>query len=188
MVRISLVIAAALAAIANATTCGWKFGACLDAGTTCAPVLPWCRDLSRCIGQCVSNTTNQPLPASNFYRPCGGLMPGGAGSNSCSANARCIPDPRVPGCGVACDGAGICVSNKARACGGLLGLQCGPGRECFSDPTDSCDPNAGGADCPGICLVPLTKTKATTTAVAAATPTSTSGSMKTRAPRWNRIE
>ena len=29
---------------------------------------------------------------------------------------------------------------------------CAPDRECVHDPSDGCDPNAGGADCGGICL------------------------------------
>jgi hypothetical protein len=36
-------------------------------------------------------------------------------------------------------------------CGGIAGIQCPTGYTCVDDPTDSCDPNAGGADCGGIC-------------------------------------
>ncbi|MBU8897873.1 hypothetical protein DRW03_28415 [Corallococcus sp. H22C18031201] len=40
-----------------------------------------------------------------------------------------------------------------QCCGGFLG-GC-PGRtdnaKCVDDPTDSCNPSSGGADCPGIC-------------------------------------
>ena len=28
------------------------------------------------------------------------------------------------------------------------------GFECIDDPSDDCDPDAGGADCPGICVEP----------------------------------
>ena len=38
------------------------------------------------------------------------------------------------------------------ACGGIAGFPCPEGFECVDDPSDSCDPNAGGADCIGICL------------------------------------
>jgi hypothetical protein len=37
-------------------------------------------------------------------------------------------------------------------CGGIAGLQCASGKTCIDDPTDSCDPNAGGADCGGVCV------------------------------------
>ncbi|MBZ4423227.1 hypothetical protein K8638_43000 [Myxococcus sp. RHST-1-4] len=38
-------------------------------------------------------------------------------------------------------------------CGGFLGgcVMGGEDVTCVDDPTDSCDPDAGGADCPGIC-------------------------------------
>ncbi|KXJ91688.1 hypothetical protein Micbo1qcDRAFT_203749 [Microdochium bolleyi] len=206
MVRIiSLVIAAALTATANATVCGYKFGDCKEAGTTCSPVLPWCRDLSRCIGQCVSTSTNQPLPNSNFYQPCGAMMPtmpGGIGSRTCPSTARCMEDPRVADCGINCDAAGICVPNKARVCGGLQKLQCAKGRQCFDDPSDDCDPAKGGSNCPGICLVPLgTSGSAPTPTIGNVVvtpsptighivnnPSPTIGKIRTRAPRWNRQE
>lgn len=37
------------------------------------------------------------------------------------------------------------------ACGGLAGVECPPGMTCIDDPTDDCDPAAGGMDCVGIC-------------------------------------
>ena len=37
-------------------------------------------------------------------------------------------------------------------CGGFAGIQCPSGLVCVDDPNDSCDPNAGGADCAGICV------------------------------------
>jgi len=53
--------------------------------------------------------------------------------------------------GSVCDPAtGTCGPAPVR-CGGIAGIACpGVGR-CIDDPTDSCDPNAGGADCGGIC-------------------------------------
>jgi len=35
--------------------------------------------------------------------------------------------------------------------GGIAGIQCPGGGRCVDDPSDSCDPNKGGADCGGIC-------------------------------------
>src|SRR5688572_5121031 len=42
---------------------------------------------------------------------------------------------------------------RRRICGGFAGLSCPSGQTCVDDPSDSCDPNAGGADCSGICKV-----------------------------------
>lgn len=36
-------------------------------------------------------------------------------------------------------------------CGGIAGFRCPEGQICVDDPTDSCDPANGGADCIGIC-------------------------------------
>lgn len=37
-------------------------------------------------------------------------------------------------------------------CGGIAGIQCPDGQECVDDPSDSCDPMNGGADCGGMCV------------------------------------
>jgi hypothetical protein len=37
-------------------------------------------------------------------------------------------------------------------CGGFGGLQCPDGLTCVDDPSDSCDPMQGGADCMGRCI------------------------------------
>ncbi len=36
-------------------------------------------------------------------------------------------------------------------CGGIAGLPCPGAGECVDDPRDDCDPEAGGADCSGVC-------------------------------------
>jgi hypothetical protein len=36
-------------------------------------------------------------------------------------------------------------------CGGIAAIQCPAGYTCVDDPSDSCDPAQGGADCGGIC-------------------------------------
>jgi len=44
-----------------------------------------------------------------------------------------------------------CVANPS--CGGFAGLTCPAGySSCIDDPTDSCNPASGGADCSGICV------------------------------------
>ena len=40
---------------------------------------------------------------------------------------------------------------SGQACGGIAGVQCPEGKKCVDDPSDTCDPTKGGADCPGIC-------------------------------------
>jgi hypothetical protein len=37
-------------------------------------------------------------------------------------------------------------------CGGIAGFPCPAGETCVDDPGDDCDPNAGGADCGGMCV------------------------------------
>lgn len=37
-------------------------------------------------------------------------------------------------------------------CGGIAGIPCEEGSTCVDDPSDDCDPEAGGADCGGICV------------------------------------
>jgi hypothetical protein len=44
-----------------------------------------------------------------------------------------------------------CVSDQ-QACGGIANIQCPGGQRCVDNPNDSCDPNNGGADCPGMCV------------------------------------
>jgi hypothetical protein len=52
--------------------------------------------------------------------------------------------------GTHCD-AGACLPDNKVVCGGFAGLPC-PGRgQCVDDPSDTCDPKRGGADCSGLC-------------------------------------
>ena len=77
-------------------------------------------------------------------------------TNGCPT-CKCNPPPNACAAvlcpaGTICDPAtGKCTSAKV-TCGGFTGKPCpGVGR-CVDDPSDSCDPNAGGADCGGICI------------------------------------
>ena len=40
---------------------------------------------------------------------------------------------------------------RGPTCGGIAGKACPGGGKCVDDPSDSCDPAKGGADCGGIC-------------------------------------
>ncbi len=70
--------------------------------------------------------------------------------NAFSPNPHACPDGwqcRVPD--FVADAPGKCV----QPCGGFAGLACtSPDDQCLDDPKDDCDPNAGGADCGGICV------------------------------------
>ncbi|SPO04923.1 uncharacterized protein DNG_07608 [Cephalotrichum gorgonifer] len=93
----------------------------------------------------------------DVYQACGGLVPEPESSGCQEPGTTCISDPRKPGCGLACDERGICVSEEVPRCGGYAGLQCpeDEGLECFDDASDDCDPENGGFDCMGICLTAL---------------------------------
>ena len=43
-------------------------------------------------------------------------------------------------------------SSSGKMCGGIAALPCSEGEVCIDDPSDNCDPKAGGADCSGICV------------------------------------
>jgi hypothetical protein len=97
---------------------------------------------------CLSTTTISPTPEpTSTYQSCGGFR---IQQKPCPSGQICIDDPYKPGCGMACDVPGICVTPTF--CGGFAGLRCKDGRKCVEDPRDDCDPNNGGADCGGICV------------------------------------
>lgn len=54
--------------------------------------------------------------------------------------------------GVSIDHPGECKTAEPQACGGIAGIRCPDGQTCVDDPDDTCDPEHGGADCPGICI------------------------------------
>ncbi|NMO20696.1 hypothetical protein HPC49_30470 [Pyxidicoccus fallax] len=45
------------------------------------------------------------------------------------------------------------IAPEGAACGGIAGVTCPEGYSCVDNPQDDCDPNAGGADCAGICSI-----------------------------------
>lgn len=90
-------------------------------------------------------TTTKPSPAETpVYLPCGGLVPNPL---LCPSGYKCVDDPRVPGCGLACDMPGVCVENIM--CGGIMGRLCPAGKTCVYQ--SNCDPYNGGRDCGGVC-------------------------------------
>ncbi|KAK4160568.1 hypothetical protein QBC43DRAFT_372966 [Cladorrhinum sp. PSN259] len=95
-----------------------------------------------------TTATSGPEPT---YQSCGGFR---AEPLNCPRGQYCVDDPRVEGCGMACDRPGICVPVAgAEFCGGFAGFACkDKNKMCIDDPRDDCDPRNGGADCGGICV------------------------------------
>jgi hypothetical protein len=59
-------------------------------------------------------------------------------------------------CGICTEPGGACTQQFCEPepkvfCGGIAGIDCPGEGECVDDPSDSCDPNNGGADCGGMC-------------------------------------
>ena len=104
-------------------------------GQYCNAIAPGHCPGPRTFGMCA----NEPQRCIELFAPvCG--CDGETYSNSCFAAAA----------GVAVEHSGACVA-QGPMCGGIAGIRCpGLGR-CVDNPSDSCDPNAGGADCSGIC-------------------------------------
>ena len=50
------------------------------------------------------------------------------------------------------DEAGAAERAAGQFCGGIAGIPCPEGTRCVDDPSDSCDPERGGADCRGVCV------------------------------------
>jgi hypothetical protein len=148
--RFTALAIATLAATVAARNCGFKIAPC-PTGQECIPKDPKCTDLNRCLGTC-----RRPAPVKE-YQACGGNMR--PPPPDCAKGTTCRDDPRVPGCGRACDRQGICIPDNAPQCGGFAGFECpkGSGLECYDLPNDDCDPEDGGNDCIGVCLKPLPK-------------------------------
>lgn len=85
----------------------------------------------------------------------------------CQPRAKVCPEIAAPVCGCnaktyanACEAAEAGVQVQYRgacgvggpACGGFAGTACPGLGECVDDPSDDCDPQAGGADCSGVCI------------------------------------
>lgn len=96
----------------------------------------------------------------------GGLF-GGFNDGCTAVEACCFNDSNVPGASALCvdlhafcciasggqpQGPGTTCQPVPQMCGGFAGLTCPDGYLCADDPNDNCDPNSGGADCPGLCV------------------------------------
>ncbi|KAL9122112.1 MAG: hypothetical protein Q9187_001334 [Circinaria calcarea] len=106
-----------------------------------------------CSGICVYPDGSSAAPPK--YAPCGGLQ----GLRCPRGNQLCIDDPRTCDadgnncCLMAADCLGICVGPKLTRCGTFSGPTCPNANQfCVDDPRDTCDLNAGGISCAGICV------------------------------------
>jgi hypothetical protein len=58
-------------------------------------------------------------------------------------------------CGICTEPGGVCTQQfcgeEPVTCGGIAGRPCPGAGSCVDDPSDSCDPENGGADCGGVC-------------------------------------
>lgn len=69
----------------------------------------------------------------------------------CGCDGQTYPNAcEAASAGVAVESRGVC-ENDGPPCGGIAGIPCPGASECVDDPSDSCDPTDGGADCGGIC-------------------------------------
>ena len=76
---------------------------------------------------------------------CGGFV---MNSHKCPDGYDCalpVGKPDIPG---KCEAAG----STGKTCGGIAGITCPSGQTCVDNPSDGCDPSAGGADCSGECV------------------------------------
>ena len=69
-----------------------------------------------------------------------------AGTHCVATIPPCAPDTKV------CPAQATCVPDAPKVtCGGIAGIACPGFGKCADDPSDMCDPAAGGADCGGVC-------------------------------------
>lgn len=114
-------------------------------------------DNSPSVCQCVSTPPVVCPAVCDIYCENGNVLD----ANGCPT-CRCNPPSTTDKCatvrcaaGYHCETkAGSCVpdvTDVAVACGGFAGKACPGSGQCIDDPSDSCDPKNGGADCGGIC-------------------------------------
>jgi PrcB C-terminal/Antistasin family len=90
--------------------------------------------------QCVDDPSDSCDP-DHGGADCGGIC-------QCVQKAACAAGTRFDSSLAVC----ACVADAPKVfCGGIAGIACPGAGKCIDDPSDSCDPRNGGADCGGIC-------------------------------------
>jgi hypothetical protein len=126
----------------------WCDDACVTYGDCCDDKGERCDGAPICLGGgeiCAAVCHGGPMPE----------LPAGCPIPSCMCPPVC-PDVM---CEMACEygfkqdenGCELC-DCKPKTCGGIAAFPCPEGLICADNPDDGCDPQAGGADCGGICL------------------------------------
>ncbi len=136
----------------------WCDSACVQYGDCCADFATTCGG-----GGAESCESTADCPQGQFCS-----SPGGCGTpGSCKPIPTDVVCTAVVQAYCGCDGVtqhstsgciydryahvGECQSGTT-SCGGFANLPCAAGQICVDDSTDSCDPQNGGADCPGVCV------------------------------------
>jgi hypothetical protein len=108
------------------------------------------------IKEIVDHNGHSTPPSGGGNSGAGNTGGGGTPSNPCAATlciagTHCEVQP-VECIKAPCPPVAVCVKNApAVSCGGFTGKPCPGAGKCVDDPSDSCDPTKGGADCGGIC-------------------------------------
>ena len=136
--------------VPSCKTCGGIGALKCEEGQVCESD---CDGQPDCAGCCVPAST-PPTPACNWDQ-CAGIA-----GFKCEEGFDCFIDPTCEAAGGA-DCGGCCVKVPTQPafcdakvkCGGKQGFECEQkGYVCMDDPSDSCDPATGGADCQGCCV------------------------------------
>ena len=124
-----------------------------DCSGVCAP-LPSCK-LSDGTGcpEGYSCTNNEAIDCDNNFDCLGKCVQTCAGFTEspqipCSSGTFCVDNPATPGCSIAADCAGVCLSPPK--CSTKTGEGCWEGFSCTVDPNTACI-TLEGFDCPGTC-------------------------------------
>jgi hypothetical protein len=129
------VVSGSAEALRGARVCAGRRGRTCPDGQYCNALREGICPGRRHIGVCAA----EPEICTDIFQPvCG--CDGNTYPNSCNAAAA----------GVAVLHDGACATVR-QTCGGIAAIPCPGGGRCVDDPTDSCDPSDGGADCGGIC-------------------------------------
>lgn len=106
-------------------------------------------------GETCVDDPNDDCDPNNGGADCGGICvpaePGCGHDGDCGADEFCDFSQVNPICAYDIE-CGTCAPKPLAQCGGFAGLPCEAGFVCVDDPDDCCDPQNGGADCPGICI------------------------------------